>query len=94
LPPGKAQGRWLMAGGLIGALGLAVTGFTIGARGWSVAALNTQFGELAVNQFGIGAGGFVALTALVMLAAFGVARLGLFKGDLFVSAAVVGCGVL
>ena len=94
LPAGRTQGRWLLAGGLIGALGLAATGFTIGARGWSVAVLNAQFGELAVNQFGLGAGGFVALTALVLLAAFGIARLGLFKGDLFVSAAVVGCGVL
>ncbi|MDQ0015986.1 iron(III) transport system permease protein [Variovorax boronicumulans] len=94
LPPGRGQGRWLLAGGASGAIGLAVAGFTIGARGWSVAALNTQFGELAINQFGIGAGGFVALTALVMLAAFGIARLGLFKGDLFVAAAVIGCGVL
>ena len=92
--PGRGQGRWLLAGGLLGALGLALTGFTIGARGWSVAALNTLFGELAANQFGIGAGGFVALTALVLLAAFGLARLGLFRGDLFVSGAVVGCGVL
>lgn len=94
LPAGKAQGRWLLAGGAAGAIGLAVAGFTIGAKGWSFAALNMQFGELAVNQFGIGAGGFLALTALVLLAAFGMARLGLFKGDLFVSAAVVGCGVL
>ncbi|WP_235507999.1 ABC transporter permease [Variovorax sp. Root434] len=94
LPAGRSQGRWLLAGGAIGAIGLAVTGFAIGARGWSFAALNAQFGELAVNQFGIGAGGFVALTALVLLAAFGIARLGLFKGDLFVAAAVIGCGVL
>ncbi|MDQ0069820.1 iron(III) transport system permease protein [Variovorax boronicumulans] len=94
LPPGRGQGRWLLAGGAIGAIGLSLAGFTIGARGWSVAALNTQFGELAINQFGIGAGGFVALTALVLLAAFGIARLGLFKGDLFVAAAVIGCGVL
>ncbi|MGJ7562409.1 ABC transporter permease [Variovorax sp. GB1R11] len=93
-PAGKAQGRWLLAGGAIGFIGLAVAGFTIGAKGWSFAALTTQFGELAINQFGIGAGGFVALTALVLLAAFGMARLGLFKGDLFVSAAVIGCGVL
>ena len=92
--PGRAQGRWLLAGGLIGALGLAIAGFTIGARGWSIAALNTAFGELAVNQFGIGAGGFVALVALILLAAFGVARLGFFRGDLFVSGAVIGCGVL
>ncbi len=94
LPPGKAQGRWLLAGGAAGAIGLAVAGFTIGAKGWRFEALNTQFGELAINQFGIGAGGLLALTALVLLAAFGMARLGLFKGDLFVSAAVVGCGVL
>nr|WP_145546589.1 iron ABC transporter permease [Variovorax boronicumulans] len=92
--PGRGQGRWLLAGGLLGAVGLALTGFTIGARGWSVAALNTAFGELTVNQFGIGAGGFVVLTTLVLLAAFGLARLGLFRGDLFVSGAVVGCGVL
>ncbi|WP_326542523.1 ABC transporter permease [Pseudorhodoferax sp.] len=93
-PPGRAQGRWLLAGGLLGALGLAITGFTIGARGWSVAALNAAFGELATNQFGIGAGGFVALVALILLAAFGLARLGFFRGDLFVSGAVIGCGVL
>ena len=93
-PAGRAQGRWLLAGGAMGAIGLAVAGFTIGARGWSFAALNAQFGELALNQFGIGAGGFVALTALTLLAAFGIARLGLFKGDLFVAAAVIGCGVL
>lgn len=93
-PPGRAQGRWLLAGGAVGALGLALSGFAIGARGWSFAALNARFGELAVNQFGIGAGGFVALTALVLLAAFGIARLGRFKGDLFVAAAVTGCAML
>jgi iron(III) transport system permease protein len=92
--PGRAQGRWLLAGGLLGFVGLAVAGFTIGARGWSIAALNTTFGELAVNQFGIGAGGFVALAALILLLAFGLARLGFFRGDLFVSGAVVGCGVM
>ncbi|MGC3986210.1 MAG: iron ABC transporter permease [Pseudorhodoferax sp.] len=92
--PGRGQGRWLLAGGLLGAVGLAVAGFTIGARGWSVPALNAAFGELTVNQFGIGAGGFVALAMLVLLAAFGLARLGFFRGDLFVSGAVVGCGVL
>ena len=33
LPAGRGQGRWLLAGGAIGAIGLAVAGFTIGARG-------------------------------------------------------------
>jgi len=94
LPAGRGQGRWLLAGGLVGALGLLAAGFTVGARGWRFAALESLFGELAVNQFGIGAGGFVALAALVLLAAFGLARLGCFKGDLFVSGAVVGCAAL
>ncbi len=92
--PGKAQGTWLLAGGLVGGLGLAASGFLIGARGWSFAAFNNSFGELAVNQFGMGIGAFIALLALVMLSAFGLARRGFFKGDLFVSASVVGCGVL
>ncbi|MFT3717506.1 ABC transporter permease [Pseudorhodoferax sp.] len=93
-PAGRAQGRWLLAGGLLGAAGLALAGFSIGARGWSIATLQALFGELSVNQFGIGAGGFVAIAALILLAAFGLARLGFFRGDLFVAGAVVGCGVL
>ncbi|WP_436306346.1 MULTISPECIES: ABC transporter permease [unclassified Variovorax] len=94
LRPGRAQGRLLIVGGFTGAVGLVASGFLIGARGWSFAALNTYLGELPINQFGIGAGGFIALAALAMLFAFGLARLGFFKGDLFVSASVIGCGVL
>ena len=30
LPPGKLQGRWFLAGGLVGSLGLAASGFAIG----------------------------------------------------------------
>ncbi|SIR19233.1 iron ABC transporter permease [Pseudacidovorax sp. RU35E] len=94
LAPGRAQGRWWLVGGGLGALALAVSGLAIGARGWSFAALNTLLGELQVNQFGIGIGGFVVFAMLVVLAAFGLARLGFFRGDLFVSAAVVGCGLV
>ena len=94
VPAGKRQGSWLMAGGLLGFLGLLFSGFMIGAKGWSFGFLNAQLGELAVNQFGIGIGAFIALLALVMLTAFGVARRGMFKGDLFIAAAVLGCSVL
>jgi iron(III) transport system permease protein len=94
MPPGRQQGGWLLAGGAVGALGLAFTGFAIGAKGWAFEAFNLSFGELALNQFGIGMGGFLAVLALVVLAAFGIARLGYFRGDLFVAASVVGCGVL
>ena len=94
MPPGKLQGRWLLLGGLVGGVGLLASGFAIGSKGWAFAALNTQFGELALHQFGIGAGGFVALAVLVLLTAFGLARLGFFRGDLFIAGSVVGCGVL
>ena len=84
----------LLSCGLLGAAGLGVTGFTIGAKGWSALWLAQLFGELGAGQFGIGWGGAVALAALVVLAAFGLARRGAFRGDLFVSAAVVSCATL
>ena len=92
--PGRGQGAWLMAGGLLGAFGLLASGFLIGAKGWAFASLNAQFGELGHNQFGIGAGAAVSFVSLLMLSAFGVARRGYFKGDMFVAASVVGCSAL
>ena len=92
--PGKVQGGWLLAGGLTGFMGLLVSGFLIGAKGWSFELLNTLWGELAGRQFGIGSGAFLALLSLLMIAAFGLARRGYFKGDLFIASAVVGCSVL
>jgi iron(III) transport system permease protein len=92
--PGRTQGAVLLAAGLVGSIGLLLSGFLIGAKGWSFELLNQGLGELGVHQFGVGWGGFLALAALVMLGAFGLARRGYFKGDLFISAAVIGCAVL
>jgi len=92
--PTKKQGTVLMAAGALGVVGLMVSGFAIGAKGWSFEVLSTAFGALSKGQFGIGWGGFVALVSLIVVTAFGVARRGYFKGDLFVSAAVVGCGAM
>ena len=92
--PGKAQGAWLLAGGVTGFMGLLASGFLIGAKGWSFDSLNALWGELAGRQFGIGSGAFLALLSLLMIAAFGLARRGYFKGDLFIASAVVGCSVL
>ncbi len=91
-PPGKTQGNWFLAGGAIGLVGLLVSAFLIGAKGWAFEGLNRQFGELALNQFGIGIGAFVAVVALLFVLAAGVARRGFFKGDLFIASAVLGCG--
>ena len=93
-PPGRTQSFWLLSGGLGGLLGLGICGFVIGARGWSFDFLNTAFGELSVNQFGMGVGAFVALLALTVIFAFGLARRGYFRGDLFVAAAVTTCFAL
>lgn len=94
LPPGTAQSPWLLAGGGLGFIGLLLMGFLIGARGWSFAGFNQFFGELQANQYGMGVGAFLTLLSLLVLVAFGMARRGLFKGDLFIASAVMGCTVM
>jgi iron(III) transport system permease protein len=94
VPAGRAQSNWFLGGGLIGFVGLLASAFMIGAKGWAFESLNSQFGELTTNQFGIGIGAFLALVSLIMITAFGVARKGYFKGDLFVASAVLGCAVM
>lgn len=91
---GKRQGGVLIAGAMLGLLGLGVSGFMIGATGWSYEWLNAALGALPQGQFGIGLGGFVVLVCLIMLLGSGIARLGYFRGDVFVAATVVGCAAL
>ena len=94
LPPGRMQGWALVGGGGLGLVGLLVSGFSIGATGWSFDSLNAAFGALPGGQFGIGIGGALMLLALVMLLAAGIARLGYFRGDQFVAGAVLLCAAL
>lgn len=94
LPPGRRQGALLIAGAGIGLAGLLVSGFAIGGRGWSFDFLNAWFGELPRRQPGLGWGGFVVCSALLVLAGCGIARRGFFQGDLFVAAAATCCGAL
>jgi iron(III) transport system permease protein len=94
LPAGRAQGLcWVLgAGGAL--LALLASAFSIGPAGWSFETLGQAFGPLPVGQFGIGVGGAVVLLALLMLLGAGIARLGYFRGDLFVAGAVVLCAAL
>lgn len=94
LPPSRRQGWLLLGGGALGVVGLLASGFAIGARGWSFDVLGAWFGNLPNGQFGIGLGGVLVLLALLMLAGAGLARLGYFRGDLFVSGAVLLCSAL
>ena len=94
LPAGPAQGRLLAASAGAGLLGLLGAGFGIGAQGWSFEFLESWFGALPGGQFGIGLGGALVLLALLMLLGAGIARLGYFRGDLFVAGSVVLCSAL
>jgi iron(III) transport system permease protein len=94
LPAGRAQGWLLVGGGALGLGGLLASGFAIGAQGWSFDSLGRLFGDLASGQFGIGVGGALVLLALLMLMGAGIARLGYFRGDIFVAGAVVFCSAL
>ena len=94
LPAGRTQG-WLLVGGAgVGLAGLLVSGFAIGAQGWSYESLAATFGDLPSGQFGIGLGGALVLLCLLMLLGAGIARLGFFRGDIFVAGAVVLCSGL
>ena len=94
MTPTKKQGSVLVAAGALGLVSLMVCGFAIGAKGWAFEGLTGFFGPLGSKQLGIGWGGFLALVSMVLVTAFGIARRGYFKGDLFVSGAVVGCGAM
>ncbi len=83
MAPTRTQGWVLVASGLLGVAAVLGQGFAIG-----LPSLGT------VRQPGFGLGATCVLGALLMLAAFGMARLGAFRGDLFVSAATLGSAAL
>jgi iron(III) transport system permease protein len=94
LQASRRQGIFLLLGSIVGLTGILGSGFFIGAGGWSFAWLQAVFGDLPKGQQGLGWGGLAALLAFLMLLGAGIARLGLFRGDLFVSCAVTGCAAL
>ena len=89
LPAGSRQGRWLVVGAGMALAGLLASAFGIGAQGGSSPALTALWGALSQCQPGLGLGGGLALLVLLVLLGLGLARLGNFKRDGFVAAAVV-----
>ena len=88
---GAAAGR--RAG--LGLAGVLLAGFAIGAQRLEPSDRRTRpSASLPGSQFGIGLGGAPVLLALLMLFGVGIARLGCFRGDLFVACAVVLCSAL
>ena len=98
------HGKWWLAFGLVGLL-LSGIGcvlpagrgqgrwLTLGGGIGFVGLLASGF-AIAQGQPGIGLGGTLVLAALLMLLGAGIARLGGFRGDVFVASAVVFCGAL
>lgn len=87
LAPSRRQGGLLLVAGLLGTIAVLGQGFAIGVPGGGSSWLASTLGVTAQPGFGWGA--TAVLACLLMLIAFGLARLGAFRGDLFVSAAVV-----
>ena len=87
----KRQGIFLVAGALLGLLGLALSGFAIGASGWSFETLENWLGALPQGQYGMGWGAAGVFLSLTILLGAGLARLGYCRGDVFVASAVVLC---
>lgn len=92
LAPSRTQGLWLLASGLLGTLAVLAQGFVIGLPGAGSTWLSGWVGT--ASQPGFGWGATLVLAALLLQSAFGLARLGAFRGDLFVSSAVLGSGGL
>ena len=92
--PARFQGGLLLAGSLIGLLGLLLSGFAISAVGWAFESLESVWGALPTGQYGMGWGAAVVILCLVVLLGASLARLGGFRGDVFVAAAVVACAAL
>ncbi|EJL77448.1 ABC-type Fe3+ transport system, permease component [Variovorax sp. CF313] len=86
MTPGVAQGRLLAWCSALGVAGMLLQGFAIGLPATSVIH--------GASQPGFGWGAMLVLCSLLMLAAFGMARTGAFRGDLFVAAAVLGASSL
>jgi iron(III) transport system permease protein len=90
----RRQGMGLAAAATLGLLVLLAGGFLVGAGGWTLPAAVSAALPPAAGQAGFGWGALVLLVALVMLLANGVARLGYFRGDVFVACAVLFCAAL
>ena len=90
----RRKATLMVAGGGIGAGLLLLAGFTIGMQGWSIGWMKAALPPIGVGQYGLGWGGIIVLTALLMIFAIGLARLGHFRGDAFTACAVIGTTAL
>lgn len=78
--------------GAAGALYVLAQGFAIGPQGYSFDVLKASMPEISESvkgQFGLGAGALFVAFGFLMVCADGIASMGYFRGDRFVSAALL-----
>ena len=85
---GRTRPRALIAAGAAGLVWLAAEGLLIIHRGWAYAWLTALFGS-GPTQPAMGWGAALYALACLMLLAYGLARLGVCKGDVFVVGAIL-----
>jgi iron(III) transport system permease protein len=76
--------RLLVLGGVLGIVWLGIEGFSIGLRGWTFPWLAAALGAPGPVQAALGWGALVYAVSCIMLAAYGLARQGWCRGDVFV----------
>jgi iron(III) transport system permease protein len=85
---GRTRPRALVAAGTAGLVWLAAEGLLIGQHGWAFGWLTALLGP-GPSQAAMGWGAVCYALASLMLLAFGLARLGACKGDVFVVGAIL-----
>lgn len=85
---GRTKPRVLIAAGVAGLVWLAAQALLIIHRGWAFIWITTLFGP-GPNQPALGWGAIAYAVACLMLLAYGLARLGVCKGDVFVVGALL-----
>ncbi len=70
--------------GILGLVFVFGQGFTVGIAGWEFSFMETLFGSLDIQQYGMGSGAMLVLASLLFLFTTGLASRGIMKGDVFV----------
>lgn len=88
-PATRRQGAIVLCLSALGLLLLLGQGFAITTTLATSEAVNAAFG--VASQPGFGAGATLLLVVFVAMCGVGIARLGAFRGDLFISIMLIGC---
>ena len=80
--------RYLIIAGACGLSYLLVQGFAIGVSGWQFMGLTSLFGELELQQYGMGYGAALCGLSFLVLLTTGLAASGFLKGDVFVTSSI------